>query len=361
MSLIGLYQAVEPDAGQDLKAFQYGWSVPDVWRTPLREGSRQIGQSVSSIFAIQWRSQSGYYQIGMLVLDPTIQLIDWLIVDAKNGGVGFRNNKVPMLVHEYGSTWIEDILFVEPETHCAELNFTFVYHLSQISTLRPRPRSICSNATDSDTNISTSSKNFMIDCQAIRPTLTSEAICRCRWTRNPVTGRPRRRDEPQSGSRWAVSVYNCASSIRATIRTVAFQYNGTGLADFKVTSASQKTYPSPSDHPVWVVRHGHLPLGFAQPLWGLLGYSDVTTPHNPVPLARDSEPQHRHGRHRLHLVQDGQKLPGVDFYVKALQNTFTVRRGGDVGYESYPGYSGLTGLALYHNWQNLSATTDGAV
>jgi hypothetical protein len=207
---LGLYQAVEADDGQELEAFQFvkdessfgygtpprlagpfsrdcgrpyvcpgswenekcvklcpecgencttivGRSIPDVWRTTLREGARQIDQSVSSIFDIQWRVQvnasdtygelgwylkSGYRQIGVLILDPTLQLVDGLIVDAKNGGIGFRNHTVPVPVHEYGSTWTEDILFVEPETQCVDLNFTLDYHLSQINTDRLTPRDV---------------------------------------------------------------------------------------------------------------------------------------------------------------------------------------------------------------------------
>lgn len=40
----------------------------------------------------------------MLLLDPTIQLIDSLIVDAQNSGIGFRNYTMPLPDHEYGST-----------------------------------------------------------------------------------------------------------------------------------------------------------------------------------------------------------------------------------------------------------------
>lgn len=126
----------------------YGRTIPDDWRTTLRKGASAVGRSVSSIFDVQWRSQvnatdvlgslgwylkSGYRQMGILILDPTIQLVDGLIVDAQNGGIGFRNHTVPLPVHEYGSIWSEDILFVEPEAQCVDLNVTFDFELPQMN------------------------------------------------------------------------------------------------------------------------------------------------------------------------------------------------------------------------------------
>jgi len=142
---------VQQGLAQNCTDVVYGRAIPDDWRTTLRKGASQVGRSVSSIFDVQWRSQvnasddfgalgwylkSGYRQIGILILDPTIQLVDGLIVDAQNGGIGFRNHTVPVPAHEYGSTWSEDILFVEPETQCVDLNVTFDFYLSQNGTSR---------------------------------------------------------------------------------------------------------------------------------------------------------------------------------------------------------------------------------
>lgn len=84
---------------------------------------------------------------------------------------------------------------------------------------------------------------------------------------------------PQPHSQWSVPIYSCAATVRATLRTVTFKYNGTGLAALKVTSATPKTYPSPADHPLWAVEdmQGML-LSSAQPLWGLLGPANSTIP-----------------------------------------------------------------------------------
>lgn len=132
----------------------YGRDIPDAWKSTLRDGANRMNQSVSSIFDIQWRSQtnvsdpfgewgwyleSGYRQIGILILDPGIHLVDGLIVDAQNGGIGFRNHTVPAPLHEHGSTWSEDILFIEPDTQCVDLNITFDFELTEFDTTRLRP------------------------------------------------------------------------------------------------------------------------------------------------------------------------------------------------------------------------------
>ncbi len=155
----------------------YGRSIPDIWMSTFREGANQVAQSVSSIFDVQWRTQvnatdsfgdlgwylkSGYRQVGVLVLDPTIQLVDGLIVDAQTGGIGFRNHTVPDPVHEYGSTWSEDILFVEPEAQCVDLNVTFDFSLSQNNTSRLAPRGLSLTDHGGFSQLSRTSPNLSI-------------------------------------------------------------------------------------------------------------------------------------------------------------------------------------------------------
>ncbi|KAH6855872.1 hypothetical protein B0I37DRAFT_64600 [Chaetomium sp. MPI-CAGE-AT-0009] len=494
----------------------YGRAIPDLWRSTLRDGADQTGESVSSIFDIQWRSQfkaidglgesgwylkSGYRQVDVLILDPTIQLVDGLIVDAKNGGIGFRNHTAPVPFHEYGSTWTEDILFIEPETQCVDLNVTFDFQLSLNNTSRLTPRKFALvdrggfsalprkspdltipkdgngqghldlreraykaawannfltlaffNATDPDagnitrldvtpgmrffrddsgsgtvvSNTSHGDRNdaniFAIEYESIKSTLdfgdylqfkpdesTDDESEPTKSTNNPwgigephlnlvseicaggdhenlaninsslvgcglVYGAARRTDggsalTPEPDSEWSLPAYSCAGSVRATIRTVTFVHNGTGLAGLKVTSAKPKTYASPADHPLWTVENMHsTTLWNAQPLWGILNPS---TPPSQLPVNHSTTQQPT-----LRLpgiitaesflsgidyisAKQGQNLPGVDFYVRALLNAFTIRRPGATGYEGYADYSGRTSLALYRKWQGLTASAEG--
>lgn len=177
---------------------------------------------------------------------------------------------------------------------------------------------------------------------------------------------------PQSGSQWSVPVYSCAASVRATVRKVAFRDNGTGLAALKVTATERKTY-SLSNIPLWGVENMNgTSLMDAQPLWGLLGPSNTSGAISSLAANMSTvrqEDLRLPGIVNAHSVlggidyipsTPGQNLPGVDFHVQALQNAFTIARPGSVGYAGYADYSGMTGLALYTKWRNLSASAEGA-
>ncbi|KAL2142653.1 hypothetical protein VTI28DRAFT_867 [Corynascus sepedonium] len=510
---------VQEGLGQNCTS-KFGRAIPDVWRSTFREGARQVSESVSSIFDIQWRNQinatdpygerswymqSGYRQTGILILEPTVQLIDGLIVDAKNGGIGFRNHTAPAAAHEYGSTWTEDILFIEPETECVNLNVTFDFRLvDTTSSKRLSPSHLALtdhggfsalartgpdislpadgngqgpidlreraynaawtnnfltlayfNATDLNpanitrldvtpgmsfkadeivdlpTNSSKSDANgttntFYVDFQSIRSdlefgeylALKSPPDKSSSSAKNPnngvrvehfnlvssmcggvagtspvninsslvgcglVYGMAYRTDggdelSPQLLSNWSVPVYSCAASVRAIIRTVTFQYNGTGpgLAALKVTSAVPKKYESPADYPVWAVES--MPranmMKDAQPLWGLLPKDSSTPPslrmHNLTTIQQPSlrlpgliDPLYTISGSVSDYVsmKTGQNLPGVDFYTLALTNALGIARPGTGSYPNYADYSGLTSLAMYAKWRNLSKTDTGA-
>jgi hypothetical protein len=107
-------------------------------------GLSNMSNSISSLFDIEYRfyMMAGYsygstaahpvvhkHPIGQfrvisnLILEDRPLLVEGLIVDMLGGGVGFRNHSVPPL-QSYASAWEEDILFLEPETHCVDTNLT---------------------------------------------------------------------------------------------------------------------------------------------------------------------------------------------------------------------------------------------
>jgi hypothetical protein len=117
----------------------YDPRIPAALGTLLSDGASSFSPSVSSIFDIQWRTyvrlqdvystfkyyiNGGYRQLATLILDEGPQVIEGLVVDMDSGGIGFRNHTVPKSVPAYGATWEEDILFVQPETQCVNLNVT---------------------------------------------------------------------------------------------------------------------------------------------------------------------------------------------------------------------------------------------
>ena len=117
--------------------------VPTAMRNLFNDGAQDINPTVSGLFDIQWRSYSNWsdgfsslewYQrqefreLANLVLDNKLEAVEGLVVDMVEGGIGFRNHTAPNAT-QYGTTWSEDLLFVEPESVCVNLNVTIDFRI----------------------------------------------------------------------------------------------------------------------------------------------------------------------------------------------------------------------------------------
>jgi hypothetical protein len=115
-------------------------TVPAETISLLESGLSTLQDSVSSIFDLRWRAYewsgwngvgAGFHQhvvgtyqrISSLLPERQIHLVEGLIVDMIDGGIGFRNHSIPP-PYPFGSTWTEDILFIEPETQCVHTNLS---------------------------------------------------------------------------------------------------------------------------------------------------------------------------------------------------------------------------------------------
>ncbi|KAG0634523.1 hypothetical protein HOY80DRAFT_1098254 [Tuber brumale] len=75
------------------------------------------------------KNHGNFYTTGVaatlrsVILDDDYVLVEGLIVDAKDGGVGFRNHSAPPNLR-YGGTWEKSLLWVEPVSQCIDNNLT---------------------------------------------------------------------------------------------------------------------------------------------------------------------------------------------------------------------------------------------
>ena len=111
--------------------------IPKVLGELYQSGLATQKPSVSSFFDIQnrqwgWTKEKsvnfekpypveGYQTLTSVILNDAIEVFEGLVVDTRSGGVGFRNHTVPMDVG-LGAEWSEDILWIQPETECVDLN-----------------------------------------------------------------------------------------------------------------------------------------------------------------------------------------------------------------------------------------------
>jgi hypothetical protein len=130
----------------------YDSRIPQKVIDVFQSGAISLGPTVSSSFDIQYRnyfksiiddvSRGGpkidngtartvgtYQQLSSFVLSDAILAVEGLVVDMKNGGIGFRNHTAPML-RQLGSTWTEDLLFVVPDTVCVNTNITLDFQIA---------------------------------------------------------------------------------------------------------------------------------------------------------------------------------------------------------------------------------------
>ncbi|KAF1846238.1 uncharacterized protein K460DRAFT_417361 [Cucurbitaria berberidis CBS 394.84] len=123
----------------------YSSKVPQKVIDVFQSGASGFAESMSSLFDIQYRSYiksviddnkkgplidngtartiGNYQPLSSILLNDAIMPVEGLIVDMKNGGIGFRNHSAPVL-KQYGSTWSEDLLFIVPDTVCVDTNLT---------------------------------------------------------------------------------------------------------------------------------------------------------------------------------------------------------------------------------------------
>ncbi|PCG97336.1 Hypothetical protein PENO1_063700 [Penicillium occitanis (nom. inval.)] len=128
----------------------YDSHIPQYVINSFESGISSMAPSVSSVFDIQSRYQtwaqavesndtipidnntaypvSVFRQIGSLIVNGGIQLLEGLVVDLQSGGVGFRNHTAPPW-QPFGSTWSEDLLFIQPDTECVNLNLTLDFNV----------------------------------------------------------------------------------------------------------------------------------------------------------------------------------------------------------------------------------------
>jgi hypothetical protein len=126
--VVDVFQSGVPDLGAtfsgpfDIQFRSYVESVVDDLNRTMSSGPLIDNGTVRTV---------GIYQpLSSLVLSDDLLAVEGLIVDMKNGGIGFRNHSAPSF-SPFGSAWSEDLLFIVPETVCVDTNLTFDFQVAR--------------------------------------------------------------------------------------------------------------------------------------------------------------------------------------------------------------------------------------
>jgi hypothetical protein len=126
----------------------YDTRIPKVLAELYQSGLEQQPQSVSSFFDIQARYYTYTLQNGVahgakyiaaafrylsnMVLNNAIEPVEGLVVDTVTGGIAFRNHTAPQGI-SLGAEWTEDLLWIEPETACADTNISVEFRIPLVN------------------------------------------------------------------------------------------------------------------------------------------------------------------------------------------------------------------------------------
>jgi len=153
-------------------------------------------------------------------------------------------------------------------------------------------------------------------------------------------------------------IYTCASTAKATIKTVTFKINGTeddGLKALSVHAIQAKHYQDEKEKPLWGVEDTGRIYRQISPIWGLLSpeyehsnnISSVRKEHLYLPGGVDTSLPFGYG------PVSYQNMPGTDFYRPAMFTAY-----GGTTQAASADYTGLAYMALAARWRNLSSSAD---
>jgi hypothetical protein len=148
-------------------------------------------------------------------------------------------------------------------------------------------------------------------------------------------------------------LYSCASATKATIKTVAFRFNGTSddLSGLRVISVVDKVYTNDESMPLWGVENTSMELRHGGPLWGIVS-KDREKELN-LTTARKESLYLPGFTSSLTSQIESANNPGAEFAALALDMAYTM------GTSTSPvDYTGKANLAMYKKWQELSKTSE---
>jgi hypothetical protein len=214
--------------------FGYNTSVPQIVRDIYSSGTAGMATTISNYFDIEWRQYTtttengvnngsaflvgAYRPIGTMILNDAVELIEGLVVDAKAGGLGFRNHTIPA-GFQHGATWEEDLLFIEPETSCVNTNLTLDFTVSDNENASAPISELLLTDRGGFVNLSHTFPEYDRDDPQKNPDLQGRAY-KAAWLNNA----------------WSMLFLNVTNDNNSTYGTRAFSYLNSSLG---------KTFPMP--------------------------------------------------------------------------------------------------------------------
>ncbi|RMZ83380.1 hypothetical protein DV737_g1707, partial [Chaetothyriales sp. CBS 132003] len=388
-------------------------TIPENYTAMFSSATSTLGSTVSGLFDIQyrrWKFDQGDIQdkgqpfvrgdsryIQSLITEEKVLLVEGLVVDMRdNPGIGFRNHTIPVGL-EHGGAWTEDLTWIEPVTKCADTNLSIQLReeITADDTSDEIAFSIIDRGAFTGLDVHTlespawidnqtldlfgrahkaarmhnvlvaSSLNVTLPLDPATKTLANNitnALVQC----GVVLGA--QLQDPNSNlsvstfndgiSTYSKNLYVCASSVRASIKSVDFLYDGAGghLGNLEVTEIKDKVYADEESKPLWAVESSWPKTMRFDPLWGLVdrryeefsGFNSLRAeklwlPASPFLTVNFGE------------SEGYDALAGASGFSRRLGNVY-----GGLAEMSSPDWSGQYEYTLLERWHRLSQNQDMA-
>ncbi|PGH18797.1 hypothetical protein AJ79_00210 [Helicocarpus griseus UAMH5409] len=438
------------------------------------------GKTISGLFDIQYRQYysrsydnvdegrpyiSGVFRsLDNIVLNDKLEVVEGLVLDSVNGGVGYRNHTIPSGLPQ-GGVWSEDLTWIQPVTECVDTNLTLDYSIEYdvsgelqakdivlkdhggLSNLRPLAGRF--NTDDVQTNpdllgrahvaswyinamalvgLNMSTIETLTEPRNIKPDQSypvsfgsggyrpdsiqiaaledalpaigvynttgdedmkrylglGQDVCEgvlvlenynpgSREVTHIACGAlytaPQRTDggDPrilQPLSKWTQHIHACASSAKASVKTVDFSFNGTAsMRNLVVTGIHDKKYKDDASKPLWAVEVSNKPLNQTSRLWGIV---DDAHEKNQGIVTRRAEHVYIPAIDRLQgprVIRDN--IAATSIFGIAMNSVYgtlhdKVSSSADITEMLITDYSGRTNFGILQKWQSLSANASMA-
>jgi len=152
---------------------------------------------------------------------------------------------------------------------------------------------------------------------------------------------------------WRQSLFSCASVLKASVKRVTFQSNGTAsLSNLKIIGIQQINYPSNNSKPLWAVENTGLNIEDVAPFWGLVSPDYANSP-SLYTIQKESLYLPAGLGSVWGMVSTDDSSAGALAPAGVLSSVFDSIPAG-VSLISLPDYSGKTSYPMFLKWKALS-------
>jgi hypothetical protein len=165
------------------------------------------------------------------------------------------------------------------------------------------------------------------------------------------------------GSNWTHPLFSCVTAIKASVKTVTFEVNGTAsVSNLVVKHIEDKKYGLSNPPPVWAVEETDRELNSVSPFWGIVkddyvdapGVQTIRQPHLYLPA----------GKYSVALIsgiESGDAVAGLSAPLNVLRAIYgTDSLDSQSSLNRIADFTGAVSWPLYAKWSELSTSAHTA-